>query len=63
MMTVKTIPNTFVKTFVYDYAEDVDNIVNAYAEEHRLKIESITVGYIERDSFFYATVLFERGCL
>ena len=61
MMTVKTIPNTFIKTFVYDYAEDVDDKVNSYAEEHNLKINSISVGYLTVNDFFYATVLFERG--
>jgi hypothetical protein len=61
MMTVKTLPSTFVKTFVYDYAEEIDDKVNAYAEKHRLEIKSITVGYLTVNDFFYATVLFERG--
>lgn len=62
MFEVTTLPSTFVKIFVFDYIEEV-NVVNAYAEENRLEIKSITVDYLDINDFFYATVLFERGCL
>lgn len=52
-------PSTFVKTFVYDYAEDIDDMVTQYAEENELEIRSISVCYT---SVFAATVVFERGC-
>ena len=55
--------NTFVKTFVYDFAEDIDYIVNAYAEENELEIISISICHNHRPSdCFIATVVFERSC-
>ncbi len=52
-------PNTFAKTFVCDYAEDLDEIVNDYAKENRLEIISIAICHTD---VFVATVVFERGC-
>lgn len=51
-------PWSFVKTFVYDYAEQVEDIVNEYAKIEGLEIVSISVCYT---SVFVATVVFERG--
>ena len=54
--------NTFVKTFVYDFAEDIDYIVNAYAEKNGFEIVSISICHNHRPSdCFIATVVFERG--
>lgn len=61
MFEVKTLPQSFIKTFVYDYAEEVDNKVNDYAEKHNLEIISISIHYLKFTGVFYATVLFERG--
>ena len=54
---------TFLKTFVYDFAEDIDYIVNAYAEENEIEIISISICHNHRPSdCFIATVVFERSC-
>ena len=58
MLKVKSVPNTFVKTFVYDYAEEVDEMVNHYAEDNELEIKSISICYT---GILIATVIFERG--
>ena len=58
MLKVTTVPSTFVKTFVYDYAEDLDNMVNHYAEEAELEIKSISICHTD---VFVASVVFERG--
>ena len=53
---------TFLKTFVYDFAEDIDYIVNAYAEENGLESVAISIWHNHRPSdCFIATVVFERG--
>ena len=59
MIEVKSVPNTFVKTFVYDYAEDIDDKVNTFAEDNELEIRSVS---IRHTGVFVATVVFERGC-
>lgn len=51
-------PSTFVKTFIYDYAEDLDDIVNDYAEYNELEIKSISICHTD---VFVASVVFERG--
>jgi DNA-directed RNA polymerase subunit RPC12/RpoP len=51
-------PSTFVKTFIYDYAEDLDKIVNHYAKEAKLEIKSISICHTD---VFVASVVFERG--
>ena len=54
--------STFLKTFVYDFAKDIDYIVNAYAEEKGLEIRSISICHNHRPSdCFIATVVFERS--
>ena len=59
---IKFKPHTFVKTFVYDYAEELDEIVNNYAEDNDLEIISISICHNHRPSdCFVATVVFERG--
>lgn len=55
---VTSVPNTFVKTFVYDYAEDLDYMVNHYAEKNELEIISISICHTD---VFVASVVFERG--
>ena len=57
-LKVTTVPNTFVKTFVYDYAEDLDDMVNHYAEDNELEIISISICHT---NVFVASVVFERG--
>lgn len=57
-LEVTTVPNTFVKTFVYDYAEDLDETVNHYAEKNELEIISISICHTD---VFVASVVFERG--
>ena len=61
MLEVKSIPSTFVKTFVCDYVEDLDKKVNHYAEENELEIKSILVNQTNL-GVLYATVIFERSC-
>lgn len=51
-------PKTFVKTFIYDYAEDIDEIVNYYAAKNELEIRSTTICHTD---IFVATVVFERS--
>lgn len=51
---------TFVKTFVCDYAEDIDDKVNRYAEDNGLEIVSISVCHASV-GVLAATVVFERG--
>ena len=51
-------PITFVKTFIYDYAEDIDEIINDYAAENELEIISIAICHTD---VFVATVVFERN--
>lgn len=51
-------PKTFAKTFIYDYAEDIDEIVNYYAVKDELEIRSITICHTD---IFVATVVFERS--
>lgn len=60
MLKIINIPGTFVKTFVYDYAEEVDEMVNHYAEDNELEIKSISV--CRASGVFVTTVIFERGC-
>lgn len=54
-------PSTFIRTFVYDYAEEIDNKVNDYAEKHNVEIISISVHYFSFTGVFSAAVLFKRG--
>ena len=49
---------TFVKTFVCDFAEDIDDMVNHYALENDLEIISISICHTD---VFIASVVFERG--
>jgi hypothetical protein len=58
MLEEKSVPNTFVKTFVYDYAEEVDEMVNHYAEDNDLEIISISICW---SGIYVASVVFERG--
>ena len=58
MLKVTNVPSTFVKTFVYDYAEELDEMVNHYAEDNELEIISISICYT---GVLIATVIFERG--
>lgn len=58
---VTTVPSTFIKTFVYDYVEDIDKKVNTYAEDNEVEIKSILVNQT-KCGVLYATVIFERGC-
>lgn len=58
MLKVTTVPVTFVKTFVYDYAEDIDKMVNHYAEDNELEIISISICCT---GVLIATVIFERS--
>lgn len=51
-------PITFVKTFIYDYAEDIDEIVKYYATKNELEIISIAICHTD---VFVATVVFERS--
>lgn len=51
-------PITFVKTFVCDYAEDLDEIINDYAVENELEIISIAICHTD---IFVTTVVFERS--
>lgn len=57
----RTAPSTFVKTFVYDYVEELDEKVNRYAEDNKLEIKSILVNQTNL-GVLYATVVFERSC-
>lgn len=59
-LEVKSVPSTFIKTFVYDYVEDIDKKVNTYAEDNKLEIKSILVNQTNL-GVLYATVLFERS--
>lgn len=59
-LKMTTVPSTFVKTFVYDYVEDIDKKVNTYAEDNELEIKSILVNQTNL-GVLYATVLFERS--
>ena len=60
MLKVINIPGTFVKTFVYDYAEELDDMVNHHAEDNELEIKSVSV--CRASGVFVASVVFERGC-
>lgn len=48
--------DTFVKTFVCDYAEDIENIVNDYANCYELAIRSISICHTD---VLIASVVFE----
>ena len=61
-LKVTNVPATFVKTFVYDDAEEIDEIANHYAEDNELEVKSISVCYISFSNVFSATVVFGRGC-
>lgn len=50
---------TFVKTFVCDYVEDIDDKVNRYAKYNNLEIISISVCHAGV-GVLAATVVFEK---
>jgi hypothetical protein len=60
LLKVTTVPSTFVKTFVYDYVEELDEKVNHYAEDNEVEIKSILVNQTNL-GVLYAMVIFERG--
>ena len=60
-LEVKSVPSTFVKTFVYDHAEEIDDKVNHYAEDNELEIKSISTIFLDFSNVFSSTVVFERS--
>ena len=55
-------PFTFVKTFVFDYVEDIEEEVNEYAKSNHLEIKSISVCHAGV-GVIAASVVFERQIL
>ena len=55
---MKKFVRTVVKTFVCDYAEDIDKEVNHYARFYGLNIKSISVCHTD---VFVASVVFDMG--
>lgn len=53
-------PLTFVKTFICDYVDEIEDEVNAYAKSNSLEIISISVCHAGV-GVIAAAVVFERG--
>ena len=52
-------PITFIKVFVCDYIEEIEDAVNEYAKDHRCVPLSASVSCL--NGCVSATVVFERG--